>query len=1020
MSIPLDLRQAMEAGECVLFLGAGIGHYCFNEEGNHAPDAMGLLTLLKEKFDINDDSKDLTKVTDYIEYKHGRVELETCIRESLSGYEPNETIKWLTSNNWKAIYTTNYDNYIQKAYNTNMETPQSYVTITATSEIKDYKSKFEVPIFHLHGSLFSSEKTNIIITERDYIKYKKQRMMLFELLKLHIATGCILYIGYSNNDSNWNKTIEEISEEFYPKSLPNSYRVSPETSNIEEEILKRKNVNTLHYSLEEFVFEVMPLLTPNKKIDTETIKIGIPTHFQSAFEKNPAAVYSLLSAWECINIHSFTEKPNIREFFRGDKANWALIAQQKNFLRDIEEEAYDSILDFATSITKNPRISMILGPAGYGMSTLLKSLAVNAVRDKAGFVFFLKDNQELRQNDVEFAISLYEEQMSDYGRPIFFVDNAADYVNEIKNIHHRCKENTKTAMFFLGERKNEWLQLSPRIFGNVFELTSLSDNEIYRLLDALKANGELNKLKELKEEMQFAAIKENYRSELLVTIREATEDKKIEAIIEDEYRGINNDLSKQLYLLVCGFYQYGTIMRDQLFAKIMNEDISNIYEKTKDSLEGVIKYESYDSERGIFIARARHRIIAAIVWERCGSLSEKEHLIIQSINSLNLSYSIDIKAFEKFIRDDRFVDTLSSLERKIMFFEKAVSKAPDSPYVRQHYSRMLMREHKYELALEQIEIAIGNSTNPRVFYHTKGLILSKMALEKGSSVEIARRRLIQSEDSFKRAKSINENDEYSYQGLAQLYRGWAERMDNVDDNEKIEYLQKAEDIIGEGLKKVRNREGLLIESAYIEKIIGDEKTIIQALEKAVRDVPKGIISRYLLARAYHNQQRYDDALKVLEPVISMHFEEYRCFLQYARALVYLQKNREAIAILEQSRLYGLSDPYYIATLGGLLVLEKNFTRADVVFKESEKLNGTEVSPIRFFPPDSSDLTKNLTFQGTVKVVRAGFSLIQPSEYPEFLCPASKYNGVILRENMGVIFEVGFSARGRMAINPIPC
>lgn len=51
-NIPLALRQALEAGDCVLFVGAGLGYHLFRN-GVHAPDGRTLAGELAAHFKID-------------------------------------------------------------------------------------------------------------------------------------------------------------------------------------------------------------------------------------------------------------------------------------------------------------------------------------------------------------------------------------------------------------------------------------------------------------------------------------------------------------------------------------------------------------------------------------------------------------------------------------------------------------------------------------------------------------------------------------------------------------------------------------------------------------------------------------------------------------------------------------------------------------------------------------------------------------------------------------------------------
>lgn len=57
--LPLALRQALEKGDCVLFLGAGIGCHYKRPDGRPAPDGKELVDELIRQFKLNIDATDL-------------------------------------------------------------------------------------------------------------------------------------------------------------------------------------------------------------------------------------------------------------------------------------------------------------------------------------------------------------------------------------------------------------------------------------------------------------------------------------------------------------------------------------------------------------------------------------------------------------------------------------------------------------------------------------------------------------------------------------------------------------------------------------------------------------------------------------------------------------------------------------------------------------------------------------------------------------------------------------------------
>jgi len=784
---------------------------------------------------------------------------------------------------------------------------------------------------------------------------------------------------------------------------------------MEKEILRAKKIETIECSIEDFVVATMSVLD-DIKIDYDQlsqIRSTIPDDLKGEFDKNPAGVARLDNSWTYVNQAEFNQKPNTHSFLRGDLSNWALIGGNQHFERDIEDSVYDKLIDYATTPSiKSPQVILVFGPAGYGTSTVLMSLATKLIKGKAGAVFSLKPAQKLFEGDVEFVTSIFPD------RPFFFIDNAVSSLGALITIIQRLKDLGRPAMFVLGARLNEWKQSRKKLRGKEFLIEPLSDNEINLLLDCLTRHGDLCKLEHLDRNMQFNAIKKHYEKELLVAMREATEGKSFNAILEDEYRNIESDDARKLYLTVCCLYQLGIYIRDELLADLLGINIVQIYELSRDKLPGVVNFTCINENTGRNIARARHRTIAKIVWERCSTRPEQEELLQKTISSLNLNYKYDVDAFEELYQNDRLVENLRSLDDKIKFFEKACEKDPDSPYVRQHYARMFAREDKSELALMQIDKALQLEPNALMLLHTKGVILMHIAMQQRDR-DLARKQLANSEDCFYKGLNVFPKDEYCYQGLAQLYIRWATNPATPED-EMVDYLSKAEEIIERGLKTIRNRERLWIESSNIQRFCGDQPGRIRALKQAVKDNPGGIYSRYVLARTFRSNGQYEEAIEVLSPIIQSYPDEYRSYVENALSMVYLRKPySEIIAILSLSGTFGLSDPRFISTLGGLYFLNREFTESENIFAESIKreFNYHELTKVHFTPPAPNSLDNYILLKGKVITAKSGLVVIETTDYPNFICPRSKFNRIDMFLGLRLSFNIAFSAKSPIAINP---
>lgn len=1009
--LPLPLRNALEAGTAVLFVGSGIGGNAQDPQGHLGPTGSALAEEIATAFGIEYAGQaDLAQIAQIVELRKGRRELYAFLSGRLAELEPDEDVKWLFSLTWKAIFTTNYDRIIERAYELLPNPTQQPVAISASSELVPFNAGFEVPVYHLHGALFGQSDPRILITESDYANFRERRRMIFEILKMNFATAPLLYLGYSHSDPNWRMVLSELQVEFAPATPPPSYRVARDTDPLDIEILASQGVHTITASLSQFVDEARQELG-EIRVDPTTlsrIEERVPPDLREAFRLTPAPVARLLSSWTYVNQAPFHKRPNTDAFLKGDIANWGTIAEGVPFERDIQEIVFDDVLDVATSPEPSQGALLILAPAGYGITTLLMSIAGRLAYERAGAIFLHRSGRPALEGDIEFACSLSD------GPTVFIVDNAADREPGLVNALQRLKETRQHACILGGERLNEWLQQPTKLRARQYAIEPLSEGEIDRLLDCLERQGALGRLADLGRELQRGVIRTAHQKELLVTMREATEGRAFDAIIEDEYRGMGNETARRLYGIVCTFYRLKALARDSVLATILGIPLSDLYEATGAATEGVVIWECIDDELGIYAARARHHTIADVVWHRGLNDSERAQVQQAALGALNLNYPVDARAFEHLVRDDDAIDEIRSFEGKVRFFETAVKKDPLSPYVRQHYARMLRREGKLELALSEAERALGIPGASIVVLHTKGIILSDLAIET-DSLEIARRRLAQAEQVFREAISRTPRNEYAYHGLANLFVRWAKRLTSTE--EEVEYLAKAEEAIGQGLRDVRNREPLWIVSSDIQHWLGDTPGAMDALAKAVESNPGGVTARYLLARAHYHAGNPAEAVSLLLPLVEASPDEFRACVLLARAQHDLgEPYAKAIAVLQLSSTYGRRDPRFVATLGGMLFMNGEFTEAEKVFDEARErdFSAKDASRVEFYPNQPGQAGTPLTLQGAVVSVKPGYCFIECPGYPRFFCPGSKYRGMLMTKGKVVTFHPGFSTRGAVA------
>jgi hypothetical protein len=118
-----------------------------------------------------------------------------------------------------------------------------------------------------------------------------------------------------------------------------------------------------------------------------------------------------------------------------------------------------------------------------------------------------------------------------------------------------------------------------------------------------------------------------------------------------------------------------------------------------------------------------------------------------------------------------------------------------------------------------------------------------------------------------------------------------------------------------------------------------------------------------------------------------------------------------------AELYGMSDPEFIAMLGGLLFLNKEFGDAEKVFREAYRANVNTLDRRRtkFVPIGDPNTDDPLKLVGQVVSTQPGQIRLLVPGYPRILSLFTHIAGRRVQRNDNVRFEIVFNAEGPLAI-----
>ncbi len=159
------LYEDIRSGRCSLFLGAGAS--------STAWDAQGLAKMLYEGLDREESFEEanlsLAEIADAYEYKGNRCDVDNMIKSTLNEAKVPSAVYELPKYPWRSIYTTNYDEFIERSYERALNSGYAEKQCHPVLSLKDLQglSSSSVPLIKLHGSISSGTRT--VLSETDYI-----------------------------------------------------------------------------------------------------------------------------------------------------------------------------------------------------------------------------------------------------------------------------------------------------------------------------------------------------------------------------------------------------------------------------------------------------------------------------------------------------------------------------------------------------------------------------------------------------------------------------------------------------------------------------------------------------------------------------------------------------------------------------------------------------------------------------------------------------------------------------------
>jgi len=629
------ITRLLGRNEVVLFLGAGFSLGAKNKLNENFPTGWLLGAKLWDFLGLKGEYDNTSLPILYQAFIGAGIKRQLKIdflnSNLLSGEIPaiydNVTIPY-----WHKIYTINIDDLVQNVYQRNGKKLRELIFPIDEFKERD-QSLEETHIVHLHGKL-PCVPENVVFSTKQYARAGLKEQPLYSQFVYDYATHPTIFVGTDLNEPLFERYIESREgREGYGELRPRSFIITPRISPIKADILKNDyNVHHIEGTTDDFLIWLLKVSTvlPQKN---EILKRTFPNLLNIMEYANISNVST-----KAINdfAESFKRVPteyklkNIRSaFLLGTNPSWNDIHTGLDIPRTINSNIYNQLFDYSTKEHPNQKqkVISVIGTAGSGKSTILKRIGLNLSQN--GVTVFVTDSDFIPRinNIVDVLIAIKE-------RVVLMFDNASNILPLIQDLVSSLAQIDNPPIILLSLRTNQNDKLNYHIDPEIIEHTqykipNLDDNEITALISKLDEHNLLSRLKGMSDQNRFKEFKFRAKKQILVAMKEATNGKSFNDIIQDEFNEIQPLEAQILCLCIALNTELGFKNSKQDFVGFSDANHIKTLDYLHNVLDGTI---SWIGESGNFMIR--HRILADYMIKHCASLEMLKTAYIRVLSVL--------------------------------------------------------------------------------------------------------------------------------------------------------------------------------------------------------------------------------------------------------------------------------------------------------------------------------------------------------------------------------------------------
>jgi len=530
-------------GNVVLFVGAGINGGAKNGRSQPIKGRAELEKEIRSQLATAEEA-DLGELVAEFQKKLGGAEaLHRFFRSEFSDCTPSDLQKQLLSYSWRRLYTLNVDDALERVARKGRAQTVRQVNRNDPEEDNHFLDDLEV--IHLNGYV-GNRDAGYVFTPEQYRAEMRRSSTWYSRCATDFFDKVFVFIGTSLGEPIFKAHIEELART-QNKLAAKSFLVTPdEVGRLKRESLLESRIDVVEGTLESFVeflrSSVGPSLSPQQiaqRISGQEVSWDQSGAVAASVERLGSA------EWRSRNRVDETRRRMLaRDFFNGLAPSWQTVINDVGVHLSHDDLVLKSLLDF---LNTDELMFVVEGQAGSGKTAALMKAATSVAIDNRAIVYSL--NEQTRENLSE--IVRYLARASAGKQSLLFINNLVIYADDLLEVEGLLSQ---AGVRIIGQcRSSDWGRrlgrTAPRA-SRLVNLPKLNEADYEQLRSGLLDYAVAPKFKGLETKERQLAYLKSCRQQLLVLMKEATQQRKFEEIIEDEFSRVQSSGSRIAFCIV--------------------------------------------------------------------------------------------------------------------------------------------------------------------------------------------------------------------------------------------------------------------------------------------------------------------------------------------------------------------------------------------------------------------------------------------------------------------------------------